>query len=292
MRSRPLSWPSARVLLWLALLFATVPRDADSGDPPPPGAVLGTVLRDSDGVPVPYVNVVETTIGLSTTSDEQGRFLLSPLPAGRVAIRIQALGGPPMVETLDLAPGDTLRRTYRLAAPAHERFLKIRDSLATRGLWPPTLDAVLHAHMREALDVRVFRLDPDHPVHDAAPDPQSRMGPWPIVGEARTLDRAAVEELIETLRESELYLPDIQGVRKLCGGFSPGIGVRFNNSGVTAEVLLCYTCGEFSITRGGRLRQAGDFGSREPDFVRFAKRMFPKDPVFRRLAAKVERPSR
>jgi carboxypeptidase family protein len=291
MRSRP-SWPSARVLLWLALLFPAAPGDAGAGDPPPPGAVLGTILRDSDGAPVPYANVVETTIGLAATSDERGRFLLFPVPAGRVAIRIQALGGPPLVETFDLAPGDTVRRTYRLAAPAHERFLHVRDSLSALGLWPPTLDAVLLAHMREALDVRVFRLDPDHPVHDAPPDPQSRMGPWPIVGEARTLDRAVIDDLLQTLRHSELYLPDIQGVKKLCGEFSPGIGVRFNNGGVTAEVLLCYTCGEFSISRGGRRRQEGDFGGREADFVRFAKRMFPKDPAFKRLSARLERPSR
>lgn len=292
MSSIPSSLRNSLALVCLGLLLCAGPPASRADDPPPSGAILGTVLRDTDGAPVPFANVLEITSRVGTTTDDKGRFLLVGLPAGRVELKIQALGGPPLFETLDLAPGDTLRRTYRLAAPAHERFLRVRDSLTAEGRWPPTLDPALLAHMREALDVRVFRLDPDQAVSGVTPDPERRIGPWPIVGEARAQARPVFGALIETLQHSELYLPDIRGEQKLCGGFSPGIDVRFVSTGVAVDVLLCYRCGEFSVWRDGRARQDGDFEGHAADFIRFAQRVFPRDPVFRRLSAKAAPPSR
>ncbi len=292
MRFQPPLRPTGRALIWLALLLGAAPPSAHADDPPPPGVLMGTVVRAIDGAPVPFANIIVTSTRFATNSDESGRFLLASLPPGRLMIRVQALGGPPLLEEIDLAPGDTIRRVYRLEAPAHERFLHTRDSLSARGLWPPTLEPALHAHMQEAFDVRVFRLDPDHPVEDAPPDAERRIGPWPIVGEARPPERLVVDGLIETLGHSALYLPNIQGVKKLCAGFSPGIDVRFVSMGVAVDLLLCYTCGEFSIWRDGRARQAGDFEDRAPDFVRFAKRMFPDDPVIRRLGRRTATPNR
>ena len=292
MRSRTPFVSPIRPVLWLALLFVAGSGAARAAEPPATGTIVGTVVLAGDGAPVRFANVVETTTRTATTTDERGRFLLTGLPPGRLALRIQALGGPPLVEALELAPGDTARRIYRLAAPAHQRYLEIRDSLAARGQWPPALEPALQAHMREALDVRVFRLDPEHPVFEAAPDPERRIGPWPIVGETGAPAPPIVEELIETLRRSELYLSDIQGARKLCGGFSPAIDVRFTSDGVPVDLLLCYTCGEFSIWRAGRGLQTGDFESRESFFVRFAKRMFPRDPVIKRLGTRARRRSR
>lgn len=292
MNPRSCSLRNGLALVCLGLWLGAGPRAARADDPPPPGAILGTVLRDIDGAPVPFANVLETASRLGTTTDDQGRFLLVGLPAGRIALKIQALGGPPLFETLDLAPGDTLERTYRLAAPAHERFLKVRDSLTAAGRWPPTLDPALERHMREALDVRVFRLDPENADPGAKPDREQRVGPWPIVAEARTPARPVIDELIETLRLSELYLPDLRGEQKLCGGFSPGIDVRFVSTGVAVDVLLCYRCGEFALWRDGRGRQTGDFESHGAAFIRFAQRAFPRDPVFRKLSAEAEPASR
>ena len=285
MRSRPSSGPPAAAVVCLGLLLAAGPRVA-RGDGPPPAAVAGIVVRDTDGAPVPYATVADTARRAGAITDEQGRFLLVGLPPGRATIRVRVLGSPPLVETLDLAPGDTVRRTYRLAFPAHERLLHVRDSLTARGAWPPTLDPALHQHMREALDVRVFRLDPDHPVFDAPPEPEQRIGPWPLVGEADRPERSTIAGLIETLRDSELYRSDIEGAVKVCGGFSPGIDVRFTSLGVPVDLLLCFTCGEFAIWRADQPRQAGDFERRGPDFVRFAKQMFPRDPAIKKLGTK------
>ena len=277
------------VVLWLALLLGAAPGAPGRAADPAPGAVAGVVVRADDGAPVPYANVSDTTRRVGAITDEQGRFLLAGLPPGRVTIHVRSLGSPPLVETLDLAPGDTVRRIYRLAFPAHERLLHVRDSLTVRGSWPPTLDPDLHQHMREALDVRVFRLDPEHPVFGAPPDPEQRIGPWPIVGEADRPERPTIARLIETLRNSELYRSNIAGAVKVCGGFSPGIDVRFTSVGVPVDLLLCFTCGEFAIWHGGRSRQSGDFESHGPEFVRFAKRMFPRDPVIKKLGAKPKR---
>lgn len=285
MRSRSFLLRGGPALVCLALLLGAVPRVATAGDPPPPGAIRGAVLRDIDGAPMAFASITETTTRTGTTADERGRFLLGGLPAGRIELRIQALGGPPLFESLDLAPGDTLTRSYRLAAPAQERFLHIRDSLTAAGRWPPTLDPLLLAHMREALDVRVYRLDPERGVAGAKPDPGRRIGPWPIVAEARTPPRPVIDELIETLRQSECYLPNIRGEEKLCGGFSPGIDVRFVSTGVSVDVLLCYRCGEFAVWRDGRGRQTGDFEDQAAGFVRFAQRAFPRDPAFKKLSA-------
>jgi carboxypeptidase family protein len=277
--------------LWLALPLA-VPAPPVEAGPPLPGVVLGSVLRADDGAPVPYAAVGDTARRIGAITDEQGRFLIAGIPPGRITITVRQLGSPPLFETLELAPGDTLRRTYRLAFPERERLLRQRDSLTAIGAWPPTLDPTLHQHMREALDVRVFRLDPEHPAFDAPRDPERRIGPWPIVGETGRPPRPVVEELIGILCDTELYRANAEGAIKLCGGFSPGIDVRFTNLGVPVDLLLCYTCGEFAIWHGGRMRQSGDFESRGPDFVRFAKRMFPRDPVIKRLGGKPKKRSR
>ena len=271
------------------LLLAVGATPARAGDPPPPAAIVGTVVRAEDGGPLAYANVFESTRRFGAVTDERGAFRLVGLPPGRHTIRVQSLGSPPLEETLDLAPGDTLRRTYRLATPPRERFLQIRDSLAAAGRWPPTLDPELHAHMREALDVRVFRLDPEHPVLDAPPDPQRRIGPWPIVAETAPPERPVVAELIETLRIPDLYLSDLQGEKKVCGGFSPGIDVRFTSLGVPVDVLLCYACGEFAILRDGKARQSGDFMGHGAAFVRFAQRAFPRDKAFKKLGKETAR---
>ena len=281
----------SRAVLWLALLLGAAPGTADAADPAP-GAVAGTVVRAVDGAAVPYASISDTSRRIAAITDDQGRFLLGGLPPGRVTLHVRTLGSPPLIETVEIAPGDTLRRTYRLAFLAHEQLLKLRDSLTAIGAWPPTLDRDLHQHMREALDVRVFRLDPERPEFNAPADPERRIGPWPIVREAGRPQRPAVEALIRTLRDSELYRSNIDGAIKLCGGFSPGIDVRFTSLGVPVDLLLCFTCGEFAIWHGGRPRQAGDFERRGPDFVRFAKALFPHDPAIKKLGVKAKKRAR
>jgi len=167
------------------------------------------------------------------------------------------------------------------------RYEIVRDSLSALGRWPPKLDADLLEHMRAAKDVRVFRLDPNKADFDVPPDPKHRIGPWPIVHEARRPDRHVVTELVDALSVSPYELPPMEGRPvKACGGFWPGIDVRFTRDGVPVDVLLCYRCGEMSIWRSRLGVQAGDFA--DPRFVEFAKRVFPNDPEIRRLGSPAE----
>jgi hypothetical protein len=279
-------------LLVLALGSAARIAPAGAGDPPPPpAAVRGTVVHARDGRPVAYASVADTVSRIGAVTDAEGRFLLAGLTAGPVSLRVSAPGSAPLMETFELAPGDTAQRAYRLAFAENWRFLELRDSLSARGQWPPTLEPALLRSMRDALDVRVYRLDPSRPRRDAPPAPADRVGPWPIAGEVRAPERAVVHALLETLRDPDLYLPNLEGVTKLCG-FAPEVAVRFNNTGVTSEVLLCYACGEFEVWSAGRLRQAGDFERREAELAGFARRMFPDDRAFRKRGGRDRRASR
>lgn len=250
---------------------------------PTPATVWGRLVRANDGTPVTFANILVVGTRIGTLSDETGAFRLSGLPAGRVVLRIQALGDPALLDTLDLAHGDSLERLVRLRSPREEHFLHIRDSLTARGHWPPSLDSTLEARMRGAQVIQVFRLDPDR---DWPPsrDTLRHVSGWPIVGRVPHPSREGLDSLLLVFRKSDLYLPGMRGAKKMClGGFQPGIAVRYLGTSPTTELLLCYKCGEFLIQSRDGPRQGGDFESGDSVFVWFAKAMFPNDPVIQKL---------
>lgn len=236
---------------------------------------IGTA-RDTVPIPFAYVTVLEPR--MSFVSDELGQFELPPLPPGRVVLAIMAIGYPRVLDTLELVAGETIHRVYRVT----NEYNVVRDSLSSLGKWPPALHPDLLEHMRKSHDVRVLRLDPDHPAFGGAPDPEHRIGPWPIVSEAHRHSRHEVEQLIEALRASPYRIPGVKGgPTKLCGGFSPGIDVRFTRDDVPVDVLLCYACREVSILRAGQWVQSGDFEDRR--FAEFARHVFPHDAAIHKL---------
>ena len=70
---------------------------------------------------------------------------------------------------------------------------------------------------------------------------------------------------------------------KPCGGFEPGICVRYAGDSPVTELLLCYKCGELAIRSRDGLTQAAHFDGEGPAFVRFAKAMFPLDAAIQAL---------
>jgi len=250
MQSAPIRRARLPALLALGLLTLAAPG-AGARKPAPTGTLVGTVSWAADAAPVAYAVVVDTMSHRGSTTDRRGRFRITGLPAGRLDLRIRALGAPPLADTVHLAPGDTVRRAYRIPGSSRWNYLQVRDSLTALGRWPPTLDPELDLHMREALDVRVFRLDPDHPEPEAPANRERRVGPWPILAEVDPPARTDVAALLETLRRPELYRADVEGAVKRCSGFSPDLDVRFTNTGVPVDVLLCYACGEFAIWSDG-----------------------------------------
>ena len=239
--------------------------------------IVGKVLT-ARGVPVAFANVIILGTRVGAVTDEVGAFVLKGLPPGQIQIRLKAPGSLDYIEALSLTPGDTLRREFRIPP---NRYQELQDSLSALGEWPPRVAPDLLEHMRNASMIRVFRLDPDRPVFGAPLDPEHRMGPWPIVGEAHPPSRGVLDKLIDALGASPTRLGVLGEPKKVCGGFSPGIDVRFIRDGVPVDVLLCYRCDEFSLFRDGHYAQSGDFGSQ--GFVEFAIRTFPRDSVLSRL---------
>jgi hypothetical protein len=236
-------------------------------------AVLeGEIVLARDGSPIQFANIILEGTRLGASSDERGRFRLVGIDPGPRVIKIQTF-----------ASGDTIRRTYRVVSQRRERYEHIRDSLTARRRWPPTLDSTLSAGMYLASHVTVLRLDPDHPVFPAPADFHRYVGPWPIVAENANPDSVAVAELLDALRDTSLYLPDIWGDKKLCGGFQPGVAARFEDSWSRTDIALCFKCGEFSIWSSNGPRQSGDFEGQAATFVRFAKAVFPRDTLIQSL---------
>jgi len=254
------------------------------------GRIVGRVFglwAPRDTVPVPYASVsVAGTRNRAAMCDETGAFVLPGLTPGTIALLIQAVGRPGVRDTFDLGAGEEVHREYTLGPSIWAPCDKARDSLLALGQWPPRLDPGLLEHMRESHDVRVFRVDPDHPVAGAQSDEARRAGPWPITGEAHRPNHPLVSELIEALRVSAYDIPGLYcGPRRLCAaGFRPGVAVRFTREGVPVDVLLCYGCDEISVFRNGRWAQSGDFDDLR--FVDFARHVFPHDAQLARLLAR------
>ena len=276
------------IALSLVMLLSADPASAPPAPTPPVGRVIGRVYgvgRDTAGIP--YANVMVLGTRLGTMTDETGAYVMVRIPAGRIELKIQAIGFPTLIGEFEVVAGQTVRRDFWLTVRPSS-YDKVKDSLEALGQWPPKLDPGLLEHMRATRDVRVFRLgEAMEEFFGAPPDPKHRIGAWPIVGEARRPDRDDIAGLVDALLVSPYQLPPLEGRPiKACGGFTPGIDVRFTHEGIPVDVLLCYRCGEISIMRGGYFVQAGDFA--DARFVEFAKRAFPNDPEIRRLASPAE----
>jgi hypothetical protein len=283
-----LSAPGFRPAPWLTLLVCAGSVASQSATPPTACKVAGrvvTVGAAGDKVPVP-ANVSEVGTRRVTMTDETGAFVLPGLPPGRIILIIQGIGRPVVRDTLDVVAGEEVHREYTLGPSVWAPWEKARDSLVALGQWPPRLDSGLLEHMRVSRDVRVFRVDPDHPVVGAPPDEEHRAGPWPITGEAHRPSHHLVSELIEALGVASYDISGLYGgPRRLCAaGFRPGVAVRFTREGVPVDVLLCYGCDEISIFRDSRWAQSGDFD--DPRFVDFARHVFPHDAQLAPLLAR------
>lgn len=120
-----------RITLWLALLLGSTRASA----PPPPAhpaatcTVFGSIfVAVDDTLPEPYAEVRVLGTRSKTLSDEDGHFVLHGLAPGRVVLGIRAVGGPLMLDTLDLVAGKSIRRDYRIDQ-AWARYEKTLDSL-------------------------------------------------------------------------------------------------------------------------------------------------------------------
>jgi hypothetical protein len=79
-----------------------IPVDLLRGD----GRLRGTAVT-SGGVPLPNAQLTVWGTGIDARSSENGGFVLSGLPTGSYTIEGRAIGYQPMLQTVDIVPGDT-----------------------------------------------------------------------------------------------------------------------------------------------------------------------------------------
>jgi hypothetical protein len=93
----------------------------------------GRVLADSGKRPIAGAEVVLAAPSLVARSDPDGRFTLGGLPAGRLAIRIRAVGFKPLDLDADIGPADTVTVDFLLtAAPQQLAPLVVKENAAPR----------------------------------------------------------------------------------------------------------------------------------------------------------------
>lgn len=69
------------------------------------GTFVGTVARDSAGTAVGQAEVQIPQLKLSTTTNYQGEFRFSNVPAGRFAVTVRAVGFEPLVDSIAVITG-------------------------------------------------------------------------------------------------------------------------------------------------------------------------------------------
>jgi hypothetical protein len=95
--------------------------------------IRGRVVADSGKRPIAGAEVVVMAGGQMARSDAEGRFTLGGLPAGRLSIRIRAVGFKPLDLDADIGAADTVAVDFLLtAAPQQLAPLVVQEKAAPR----------------------------------------------------------------------------------------------------------------------------------------------------------------
>ena len=121
----------------------------------------------------------------------------------------------------------------------------------------------------------------DDPATDdtATDNTAKKIADWPITAGPVTLDAQTAAELTAILTSPDTYLWDSA---KGCE-FDPGVAIRFTDDAGSTDVLLCFSCDEMVIVRGGKRIGGEDTDSARKKLVAIAQRLFPDDAVIQAL---------
>lgn len=106
------------------------------------GAVAGRVTGAPDDTPVSGAVVRIESLDLESTTADDGRFTLAPVPAGRWELRVTAAGRPPRAVAVLVPEGDTARVDLRLDGRADTLLLRGRVADALSGAAVPAADVI------------------------------------------------------------------------------------------------------------------------------------------------------
>src|SRR2546426_8758594 len=110
MSPRPARQGVAWMALALALAAPAVAQQKPAAPSPAPAAATGRIagrVMERGKDPVPGVNVIVLGIRLGTMTDENGNFILEPVPVGAQKIQVQAMGYGRQVQEVQVNAGAT-----------------------------------------------------------------------------------------------------------------------------------------------------------------------------------------
>jgi TonB-linked SusC/RagA family outer membrane protein len=100
--------------LWLGCAWVGAPRAAHAQQ----GAISGQVVDETDGTPLEAAQVVLTGTNRIETTNREGRFLLRNVAPGSRQVRVLRVGYKPVIQTVDVASGETASLTFNLTPAA------------------------------------------------------------------------------------------------------------------------------------------------------------------------------
>jgi hypothetical protein len=110
---------SHSVSLLIGLLLSGVSTRGASAQPHLASGSINAIVTDTGLVPIADADIAVERTAVRITTGDNGRFQISPIPAGRYVLTVQRLGFRSVLSVVDVSPGDTLRLAIVLehAAP-------------------------------------------------------------------------------------------------------------------------------------------------------------------------------
>src|SRR5262245_34830764 len=187
-------------------------------------------------------------------TDDQGRFLIDNVTAGRVVVMTQQVGFRRGRDTVLVRPGETTRLNVVLLAPC----AVARDSLLKIGKWP-IFDSTLARRIEACESLNASRLETSRTT----------------ASQPRTCPTAWRDTLMAALRAADFASPAL-GIHSLCE-CQPEVRIDLSGCDTPCAISLCYFCGLVSVESGGA-RQDAFFGEGRDRFLRFVHTVFNDDP--------------
>lgn len=139
------------LLLAAALAVAPRPSDPAAARTPTPGELTGVVTDTTTGTPLADVRVHILELGRGTTTDAEGKFVLSELPSGTYGVAFSRIGYAPLVRRVTIGGGMILTVSMRPTAVELPEVQVTATANATTALTSPQPTSILdHADLRVA----------------------------------------------------------------------------------------------------------------------------------------------
>jgi hypothetical protein len=140
------------MIKWIAVIFVAIPLllsrlSAQTGT----GAIVGTV-QDAAGAVLVSAKIEVDPVGRQTTSDDQGSFRLSNLPAGQYTLKATYVGFKAFETTVNVAAGQTL--TFNVV-------LQVASEADTVMVTAPRLQGDAEAVNVERMSAEIVQVEPE-----------------------------------------------------------------------------------------------------------------------------------